>query len=470
MVMVPLTRNGLGWLLTGIVTAAFLAWIAAESAEGDDTAGGHRNIERAGWALATILLLGVGTIRDAGWLFLLCVLTALLTGTLAVSRARTLGGMGMAVIMMAPAAVKGIEWVTYGVTSALRRRRAVAGGDAMRTVAAGAVGMALVVVFGALLSSADPAFSRLVSDLMPNMDDLSLLRGFIVFLVTGAMMIAGAFLMVNPTRYGQVATPAVRPVRRVELVLPIGALIALFALFSVVQLTIFVGDEAYVRRTAGLTFAEYARGGFTQLAIVTVLTLLVMMVAIHIAPRQTRADRGMLRLLLVALSACALVIVASALRRMWLYEQAYGFTRWRISVSACELWLGALFVLITIAAVRLRADWVPRAGFAVGVAVLLGLAALNPDRLIASESVDWYERTGIIDLHYLRTLSADAADAFEGLPEEIRACVLRDIVENAREEGDWTEYNLSRESAKRLDLPEGTLSGTCQYDVMTGTR
>ena len=49
---------------------------------------------------------------------------------------------------------------------------------------------------------------------------------------------------------------------------------------------------SYVLRTAGLTYAEYARGGFWQLLVVTGLTLAVIAVAARKAPRETGGRPG----------------------------------------------------------------------------------------------------------------------------------------------------------------------------------
>ena len=91
----------------------------------------------------------------------------------------------------------------------------------------------------------------------------------------------------------------------------------------------------------------------------------------------------------------------SAIHRMWLYQQAYGFSVQRLMVIAIELWLGAVFVLIAVAGVRMTARWLPRAVLVAGVLTLLGVAALNPERLIADRNIDRYEQTGQLDADYL---------------------------------------------------------------------
>jgi hypothetical protein len=85
---------------------------------------------------------------------------------------------------------------------------------------------------------------------------------------------------------------------------------------------------------------------------VTRLTLLIMAVVARKAVRETASDRIWLRGGLGSLAVLSLVIVASALGRMWTYEQAYGFSRLRLLVSPFEIWLGVIFLLIIAAGVR----------------------------------------------------------------------------------------------------------------------
>jgi hypothetical protein len=244
-------------------------------------------------------------------------------------------------------------------------------------------------------------------------------------------------------------------VRRIEWGLPVGALVLLFAGFVAVQATVLFGGRDYVLRTAGLTAAEYARSGFWQLLVVTVLTLGVLAVAAHLASRETVADRVWLRALLGALAALTLVIVASALSRMWAYEQAYGFTRLRLLVGVCEIWLGVVFLLVMAAGVRLRgrSTWLPSAVLGTAVAALLGIAVLNPDRYIAEQNVIRFNDTQYIDLYYLRDLSADAVPALDRLPEPYRSCALdenfRELKEAEATE-EWRYWNLGRTQARSI--------------------
>jgi hypothetical protein len=236
----------------------------------------------------------------------------------------------------------------------------------------------------------------------------------------------------------------------------------LFAIFVVVQFTVLFGGVEHVLGPNGPSFAEYARKGFWQLLAVTLLTLGVLGIAARWAPRDTRTDRIAIRLLLGALALFSLVIVASALYRMHVYQEAYGFTQLRVLVSMCELWLGGIFVMVLAAGVRLAAGWLPRAAVATAMAALLGLVALDPDQFIADRNIDRYAQTGRIDVLYLSSLSADAVPALDRLPADLRACALARIAEDLATSSDtWNAWNLARSRARALlaDRPPGTPIG-----------
>ena len=183
---------------------------------------------------------------------------------------------------------------------------------------------------------------------------------------------------------------------------------AVFVLFLAAQTAVFFGGHDYIRSATGLTYAEYVHQGFGQLTFATALMLLVVWAASRKAG-DTPSDRWWLRGSLGALCLLTLVVVASALYRMDLYQDAYGFTRLRLLVDLFEGWLGLVVLGVLVAGIRLRGWWLPRMALLSGAALLLGLAVANPDAWIARHNIDRYETTGKVDWSYLRGLSADAA-------------------------------------------------------------
>jgi hypothetical protein len=443
---IPMGEAGLGWLITAVVTGAGLLVL------GWNRGSARPNAEKIAWGGAVVALAAVGTFRASDWLFFLCVLTAVGCAAMSVVRGRTLPGMLLALFAYLVAPLRALPLLPRTVRVAPKA-------GVWRLLVSLALAAVLLMVFGALFASADPALEKIVESVVPDVNVDTLVRWCFLGGVVGTLTFGAAFLLMNPTTLGEVSLPAGRPVRRVEWALPVGAVLLAFAMFIGVQATVLFADRDYVLRTFGLTFAQYARRGFGQLVVVTLLTLLVMAVAARKAPRVAPADRMVLRLMLGALALGALVVVASAMWRMSVYEEAYGFTRLRLFVSTVELWLGVVFVLVLLAGVRLGGRWIAQAALATWVLTLIGLALLNPDRFVAQQNVNRFEQTHKVDTWYLSTLSADAAPELDRLPADQRRCALIGVAEYLRQNDDaWGRFNVARHNARRItaDVTDAT--------------
>jgi Domain of unknown function (DUF4173) len=451
-VAAPTGPTGIGWPLAALVALAALGVVLRRAAGPDPAAGSvwGRPADR-GWMLLAVALASVGAIRGAEWLASLCLLAAAAAVSLAVA-GRSFRGLPSSLCALPAAALRAVPWLGRGL-------RAAEGRPVLRAVAAGLVGVALLAVFVPLLAAADAAFRNVVDGVLPTLDGESVAHRMVMFgLAAGALAGAGFLLLAPP------APPAVtvRPtrLRLLDWALPAGLLVALFTLFVGVQFVVLFGSDDYVLRTTGLTYAEYARRGFWQLLAVTVLTLGVLAAASRWAPAGTAVERAWKRGLLGTLANLTLIIVASAISRMWLYQQAYGFTVLRLVVLTCELWLGVGFVIALVSAVRLRPVGLTRPMVAAGMLALLGLAALDPERFVAQHNVTRWVETGRIDVGYLSTLSADAVPPLLQLPEPARSCALAPIARTLEPDGDWRDANFGRAAARAqltglvLDCPD----------------
>jgi hypothetical protein len=450
-IMLPLDRPGLGWLLVGLVVAAAV-YVVDSKSRGEAKLPSPAGIL---WTSAALLLLAVGSIRASGWLFTLCALAACVAGSLAVVGRRSVRGLWFDMFAVPILALRGLPWfIRAGV--ALRPRDKA---KANRVGISILVSVVLLTVFLPLLGSADAAFAGLLRDLVPKLDAVLLLRWLFVFGLVGLGTLGACYLLAAPPLPAGVRERRSRALHRVEWALPMGVLVVLFAAFVAVQIVTLFGGNSYVLRTSALTYAEYARSGFRQLVAITVLTLAVISTALHWASKESRPDRVLLRVLLGALSVLTLVIVASALGRMWTYQQAYGFTVLRVLVETCELWIGALYLLMIAALVRLDQAWLPRAVVGAAAVALLALAALNPDAFIANRNVDRWEQTGKIDLSYLTTLSADTVPVLDRLPAPMRACAM--IGRDRYLDDDWRGWNAARSAARQSSAPGVAVN--CRY-------
>jgi hypothetical protein len=389
-------------------------------------------------AVLCTLLISMVFVRDAGWVVALCLLAALAVGTSTLVGSRTMAGILLAGAAIPLAALRGMPWLGRSVTFGRPTRAWL---PAVRTAV---VSVLLVLVFGALFASADALFASWVDAAVP---DLSLgtafVRGFVTVAYAG-LTLTGVYVALNPPTLGTARLPLGGAVRRPwEWLVPVGLVVATFAVFVLAQLAVMFGGHTYLRATTGLTYAEYVHQGFWQLMWATLLTLLVVAVAAAKAPRATLTDRTVLRVVLGALCLLTLVVVASALYRMHVYEEAYGFTALRLLVSVFEGWLGLVVLLVMLAGVLMRGGWLPRAVLLTGAASLLALALSNPEAMIAQHNLDRYAQTAKVDRFYLQRLSADAVPTLAAAGVDLTC--MYDVHDLGHD--DWLEWNLGRTRA-----------------------
>ncbi len=419
----------------------------------------RRDAFTVGCAGLCVLLAATTMVRDADWIDILCLMAGAALCVCAVTGARTPLGFVLSGVAWPLAGLHGLPWLGRTVTRLTGIGRSAA---VMRTVVWSLLGL---LVFGALFASADALLAEWWADVLPDLSwGSAVLRGFITVAVGGAVL-AAAYVALNPPQVDPAGLVA-RPVaHRFEWLAPVLVVNAVFATFLIAQAAVIFGGHGYVERTTGLTYAAYVHQGFGQLTVATALTLLVIWATARKVPRDTATDRAWMRVSLGLLCLQTLVVVFSALHRMDLYQDAYGFTQLRLLVDVFESWLGLLVVAVAVAGVMLRATWLPRFALISGVVALLGLAAINPDAWIARHNIDRFDATGRVDWSYLRSLSDDAVPVLADLPAAERSCALGG---RRTTHDDWLEWNLGRSRAADAlaavrPLPSGH-SVTCQDD------
>ncbi|WP_067437832.1 DUF4153 domain-containing protein [Nocardioides jensenii] len=392
-------------------------------------------------AALCVALAATVVVRDAEWIVVLCLFAGGALCMAGLANGRTLPAFVLAGLAWPLAGLRGLPWLGRSARGVTGRATSAA---AIRTVV---LSLAGVLVFGLLFASADALFAEWAGRLLPDLElDSFVLRAFITVFV-GGVVLAATYVGLNPPQVSAEGGPA-RPVaNRYEWLAPVLLVDAVFIAFLVAQAAVIFGGHDYLERTTGLTYADYVHQGFGQLTVATALTLLVVWAAARKAGRTTTADLAWLRGSLGLLCALTLVVVASALHRMSLYQDAYGFTELRLLVDVFEGWLGLVVVGVMVAGVTLRARWLPRAALLSGATLLVGLAAINPDAWIAQQNIDRYEQTGKADWFYLRHLSDDAVPALATLPDDVAECAL---VGRSAGDDDWLEFNLGRHRAHDL--------------------
>ena len=349
------------------------------------------------------------------------------------------------------------------------------------------VAVPLVVVFTGLFASADAVFGRGVDALLHQPFALDAALPRILFIVAMAWLVGAAVALAGgayrPTLglapdtpspangIGWVDVPpegASAPRRGAIEALTVLAIVSLlFAAFAVVQIVYLFGGASTLA-AIGMSYSDYARQGYFQLAVAVGLAGLLL-VAVHLVTGRTRGFVvGAFSLLLLIG-----VILASAGFRLRLYQEAYGWTELRFYVAASILWLGTAAAVTALLLWRDRMRWLAHGLAASAVAITLGVSAIGPHAFVTHENLARVLDPTLVapgghagfDASYVLTLGDDAVPdlvaALAYLPARERDLVLRDLEWRRSQLATdptslgWASWNLARERARQAlgELP-----------------
>jgi hypothetical protein len=319
----------------------------------------------------------------------------------------------------------------------------------------------VVVIFAALLASADLVFGRELDALLKvlRLEDLPQYVFRLVYVLLAAYALAGVFLhAASQSRdvrlVGEGQPPFARVLGFVEAVIVLGSVIVLFGAFVIVQFRYFFGGQANIN-LAGFTYSEYARRGFGELMAVAFFSLLMILGLGMVTRRDTEMQQRLFSGLSVVLLALVSVMLVSAYQRLGLYELAYGFSRLRTYVHVLLLWLGLLLAAVVLLEIVRRERLFVIAALIASMGFALTISVLNVDGFIVRQNVDRSIRGQRLDVQYLVSLSTDAVPDLVAIYESsaypsatrdavgaVLACRLQES--SARSSAGWRSFTVSR--------------------------
>ena len=318
----------------------------------------------------------------------------------------------------------------------------------------------LLIIVITLLAAADTVFQNLIANILKPLESIGSIpfaqRLGAIGIIT--MLLFGYLAVVLKVKVEKASESVRRDIGSWDPIIVATVLVmvnAVYILFCVIQFTYLFGGEANIRSIPDYTYAEYARRGFFELIIVTVINLSILLIGLYFTKNDGKLDR-VVRVLRCLLVLCTAIMLYSAHLRLKLYEEAYGYTYARIFAHT---FIGFLFILFMLTLYKLwRKDLTLVKAFAVAALLTyITLNYVNVDAIIARKNIDRYFKTGKIDLDYLQELSYDAIPELTRLrvagdgdmAAKQMAVFLRDKETELRSESPWQSYNLSKLRAKR---------------------
>lgn len=282
----------------------------------------------------------------------------------------------------------------------------------------------IAALIATLLASADPVFASFFT-LNLDLGRLTLDAGFVLL---GAVFAAGLLRLAAAEPVGRVDGPVWR-LGSTEGLVVLAVLDAVFVAFALAQVVAAMGAADGALRSAGVTYADYARSGFFQLLWVSGITLVTLVIFSRITGFSGKRDKRAFAVLSEAAIALTLLIVVVAFGRLSLYEQAYGFTMLRLYSHIFAGWIAVVFLLLAadLAGLWRRRRWFAGATAVTAMALLLALNFANPEAVVVALNTSHAQSAHKIDGSYLAQLSSDATPALLGSRSALEPALRRQV-------------------------------------------
>lgn len=216
-------------------------------------------------------------------------------------------------------------------------------------------------------------------------------------------------------------------------------LVTLYAIFFISQWNYYVSAFSG-ELPDGLTYAEYARGGFFELCAVSAINIVILALVALFMKRKGKGDTALLKIANIVISVMTLVLIATAISKMIIYIQSYGLTEKRVVASWFMVLLALVFVLIILKQIIKGLKLIPASGMIVALMLTL-LTLSNYNGIIADYNVDKYISGDLesVDVHALYDLGTPALPAILRYAEHYEAETGAKIKENVTDESDFSE-------------------------------
>jgi hypothetical protein len=228
-----------------------------------------------------------------------------------------------------------------------------------------------------------------------------------------------------------------------------------YLLFTVVQFSYLYGGITALPN--GFTYAEYARRGFFELILVTIINF-TLLIASTLFTKKESPLKGILNSAYTLLVLFTFNMLFSAHFKMSLYESAFGYTYLRIFV---HFFLLLLFILFVIVLAGIWINKIPVAKLSIIAALLMYLFInfVNVDSIIVNQNIKRYDSTGKIDVNYFTYLSYDVVPQLVKFGQDninndlISKKVLNYTTAKKKalnKDTKWFEFNYSKFKAKKF--------------------
>ncbi len=341
----------------------------------------------------------------------------------------------------------------------------------------GVVGAVIPTLIVLLLLSYDESFSSILANIFDfEFDDVISHIMSLVWALPIGMYIFGLYVSSKEHKCSKAITAeGCRKTYKSIKVAPVVTVLAAVIPMLVIYVIFFVSQwKYYISGFTGVlpeefSYAEYAREGFFQLCIVSVINFMVIVSVVLFMRRYNNSSNLVLKILSIVYSLFTLVLISTAIAKMVMYIDYYGLTPKRVYATWLMMVLAIIFIIIIVK------QFVPKikaliVSLIICVVMFAALSLTNIESFIA-----WYNVERYID-GSLETVDMEAMNELgvAAVPELVRLAEYLDekngtniaTVDRTEIEDDLYRYlanNLYRNAESMKGQDKGFLDFNVPY-------
>jgi len=290
----------------------------------------------------------------------------------------------------------------------------------------------IVIIVLVLLSNADQIFNNLFSGLFNKIEDLfkyklfnnlfgKLISMVFIFILIG---IDSVYLV---QKYGNEEDKKKEKTRKVDLFtvkLLVSILNVIYVIFDFIQIKSLMLHQVM----PGFNYANYARQGFFELLIVSIINITIILVSKKMENKANKKDFIFINIMNLIMVILTLIIIVSSFMRMNMYEAAYGYTVLRLFVYIALI-TEAILMIPTVMYIFNSNVNIVKSYMIIIISIYTLINFVNFDSVIAERNINRYYKDNKLDIYYLENASND------NLP------LLLDLYNNCKDEKIKNELN-----------------------------
>ena len=300
----------------------------------------------------------------------------------------------------------------------------------------------LIVVVLILLASADIMFDKLLGNVTSFVKELSIFnlipRIVIILILFSYMGGQLYFLFNNLSKKEEINNSKKINIDSYTLKVLLTSLNVIYVIFDIIQ----IKGLLLHKLPSGITYASYARRGFLQLVIISIINMLVILITKFSDENKYNKHMSLTMVLLT------LVIIASSFYRVYLYESAYGYTMARLLVYIILITQVIMFIPTVIYIFNSKVNII-KWYMIIAICVYTGINLISFDKIIARNNIDRYYKTNKIDIEYLKNNYSDNIPLLVELYDNSDKSLKKELDEYFKyfknnKIKDFREYNISK--------------------------